>query len=259
ALVVGGVELDDLPDPEAAAAAIDAARFVVSLEVRESAVTERADVVLPVAAVAEKAGTFITWEGRHRPFGTVLETPNALTDTRVLAGIAEELGAGLAFRTVERAGAELAEIGPWDGDAASPPTVPAGNVPAPGDGEVLLDMWRLMVDDGRGQDGDEYYKATARRPVLRAAADTLARAGLGAGDEAVVSTPEGAIALLTEVADLPDGVVWVPANSDGLNVRRVLKAGTGDTVRLDVSGGDTAAAPSADEDEHSEDASEADA
>ncbi len=36
-------------------AALDATPFVVSLEQRPSAVTDRADVVLPVAAVAEKA------------------------------------------------------------------------------------------------------------------------------------------------------------------------------------------------------------
>ena len=40
ALLIGGVELADLPDPDAALAAVDAAPFVVSLELRESAVTE---------------------------------------------------------------------------------------------------------------------------------------------------------------------------------------------------------------------------
>ncbi|MGZ4613584.1 MAG: NADH-quinone oxidoreductase subunit G, partial [Kineosporiaceae bacterium] len=57
-LVVGGVDLDDLPDPVAARAGLDAAGFVVSLEVRATEVTRRADVVLPVAPPAEKAGTF---------------------------------------------------------------------------------------------------------------------------------------------------------------------------------------------------------
>ena len=38
--------------------------FVVCLEQRESSVTALADVVLPVAAQAEKAGTFLNWEGR---------------------------------------------------------------------------------------------------------------------------------------------------------------------------------------------------
>ena len=45
ALLIGGVEVADLPDPAAALAAIDTTPFVVSLELRRSAVTERADVV----------------------------------------------------------------------------------------------------------------------------------------------------------------------------------------------------------------------
>ena len=66
--VVGGVDPADLADPAAARAALATAGFVVSLEMRHSAVTEHADVVLPVAAVAEKAGRFVDWEGRRRPF-----------------------------------------------------------------------------------------------------------------------------------------------------------------------------------------------
>ena len=84
ALLVGGVELADLPDPDAALAAIDAAPFVVSLELRESAVSALADVVFPVAPVVEKAGAFVNWEGRIRPFKPALQT-NAIPDLRVLA------------------------------------------------------------------------------------------------------------------------------------------------------------------------------
>ncbi|MCY4669255.1 MAG: NADH-quinone oxidoreductase subunit G, partial [Rhodococcus sp.] len=54
ALLVGGVELSDLPNPAKARAAIEAAGFVVSLEIRHSGVPELADVVFSVAPVAEK-------------------------------------------------------------------------------------------------------------------------------------------------------------------------------------------------------------
>src|SRR5262249_1614678 len=52
ALVVAAVDPADLPDPDAALQAIEMAPFVVSLELRASAVTDRADVVFPVATVA---------------------------------------------------------------------------------------------------------------------------------------------------------------------------------------------------------------
>ena len=77
ALVVAGVDPADLADPEAALRALDAAPFIVSLELRVSAVTDRADVVFPVAAVAEKPGTFVNWEGRPGTFGAALQVPAA--------------------------------------------------------------------------------------------------------------------------------------------------------------------------------------
>ena len=92
-LVVGGVDPDDTSDPVATRAAIEAARFVVALELRETEVTRAADVVFPVAPVTDKAGMFVTWEGRPRPFEQVLGNPGSLPDLRVLSGIAEELRA----------------------------------------------------------------------------------------------------------------------------------------------------------------------
>ena len=53
----------ELPDPQAASRPIGVAPFVDSLELRDSAVTDCADAVFLVAAVAEKAGTFVDWEG----------------------------------------------------------------------------------------------------------------------------------------------------------------------------------------------------
>ncbi len=66
ALVVAGVDPADLADPRLAEQALDAVPFLVSLELRMSAVARRADVVFPVAPVVEKAGSFLDWEGRLR-------------------------------------------------------------------------------------------------------------------------------------------------------------------------------------------------
>src|SRR5699024_3145292 len=53
--------------------------FIVSLELRASDVTDRADVVLPVAAVAENSGAVLAWPGRHRPAGNAPRPPGALS------------------------------------------------------------------------------------------------------------------------------------------------------------------------------------
>ncbi|MGN6130986.1 MAG: NADH-quinone oxidoreductase subunit G [Nocardioidaceae bacterium] len=221
ALVVGGVDPADLPDPAAALAAIDAADFVVSLEIRAGAVTERADVVFPVAPVAEKGGTFVDWEGRVRPFEKVLRDSNALPDLRVLAGIAEELTDGLGFRTVEQARAEMTEVGAWDGERVAAPEV----VPSTGSGhrstssttretdELVLASWKLLIDDGRMLDGDDYLKATGRKSVALVSGGTLTALGLAEGQPVTLSGEAGFAELPVAVADLPDGVVWAPASA----------------------------------------------
>ena len=226
-LVVGGVEVDDLPDPEVARDALEKA-FVVSLEVRESDVTRLADVVLPVAPPVEKSGTFVTWEGRPRPFRTVLEVPGSLPDVRVLAGIAEELGRPLGFRTTAEAAALMTHVGPWDGERATAPSVAPGGPP---EGSVVLSTWRQLVDGGRGQDGQHLYRATARPAVIRASATTLAAAGIEPGGLATIATRAGSATFPAVVDDLPDGVVWAPGNS-GVNLRATLSADHASAVTL---------------------------
>jgi NADH-quinone oxidoreductase subunit G len=238
ALVVAGVELDDLPDPAAARAGLAAADFVVSLEVRHSDVTAVADVVLPIAPVVEKPGMFVNWEGRVRSFDAVLHEPNSLTDIRVLAGIAEEMGTPLGFRTVAAARRAMTELGPWDGTRATAPAIePKAATGRARKRTVVLDSWRLLIDDARGQDGQEQFKATARPAVLRASVATLKAFDVEPGGPATLSTERGSVTFPSEVADLPDGVVWVPANS-GVSLRAVLGAGFGDRVTLSAGGGD---------------------
>jgi NADH-quinone oxidoreductase subunit G len=234
ALVVAGVDPIDLPDTATALAALDTTPFVVSLEVRASAVSERADVVLPVAAAAEKAGMFVDWEGRVRPFPVVLPETGSLPDLRVLAGIAEEMGSPLGFRTVEQARADMVDLGAWDGPRAPAPDVPAGSPVQAAPGSAVLDTWRQLIDDGRMLDGDPYLHATARRVVARLSPGTVSTLGLLDGDEVLLRTSAGALALPYEVADLPDSVVWAPQSSGGAPLSQVLGAGAGSVVSVEA-------------------------
>ncbi|SDS62129.1 NADH dehydrogenase subunit G [Nocardioides scoriae] len=228
--VVGGVDPADLPDPELALAALDAAEFVVSLEVRESEVTRRADVVLPVAPPTDKSGTFVNWEGRVRRFDKVLHVPSSLPDVRVLAGIAEELGTPLGFRAPEQAWAEMGQLGAWDGERATTvgavedevTSEEAVTAHADFDGSLVLASWKQLLDDGRLQDGDEPMRATARKPVVLVAPATLEALGATAGDTVVLAGPLGSVELPVGVADLAEGTVWAPASAPGVSVRHLV-------------------------------------
>jgi NADH-quinone oxidoreductase subunit G len=232
ALVVGGVDPGDLPDPAAALAAFEAVPFLVSLEVRASDVTALADVVLPVAPVVEKSGTFLDWEGRERPFDTVLREAGSLPDLRVLSGIAEALDTDLGFRTVEQARDEMTQVGRWDGaPALSPTTRPAPSTP-PAEGEFRLATWRLLLDGGRMLDGEPALNATARHPLAAISVRTAEALGVGVGADVSVSTDTGSLTLPVTFVDLEDRVVWLPEQVAGTAVRRILGVGHGGVVRL---------------------------
>jgi NADH-quinone oxidoreductase subunit G len=212
--------------------ALDNTGFIVSLEQRVSAVTDRADVVLPVAVVAQKTGTFVNWEGRGRHFDTALKSSGVMSDLRVLNALAGELDAHLGLPGPEAARAELAELGAYKGTRPEAPNVsgPVGREPGPG--EALLATWRLLLDNGRLQDGEPFLAGTAKIAVARVSAATAEENGLN--EKVTVSTASGAITLPVEITpDLPDRVVWVPAHSDGSSVTRDLAAVSGDIVRID--------------------------
>ncbi|GAA1448392.1 NADH-quinone oxidoreductase subunit G [Nocardiopsis tropica] len=232
ALVVAGVELDDLPDPDAARAALARVPFVVSLELRASDVTDRADVVLPVAAVAEKSGTFVNWEGRHRPFGDALKVPGALSDLRVLSAVADGMDVHLGLPDAASAYRELLELGLWAGNRPSGPSARPVAVPEPEAGQAVLSTWRQLLGTGRMEDGEPFLAGTARPPRAYLSRTTADEVGVPDGGMLGVTGAHGSVTVPVVVADIADRVVWLPANARGCVVRRDLGSGAGDTVIL---------------------------
>ncbi|MFI6129562.1 NADH-quinone oxidoreductase subunit G [Micromonospora sp. NPDC051141] len=231
ALVVAGVDPADLADPRRAEAALDAVPFLVSLELRMSAVARRADVVFPVAPVVEKAGSFLDWEGRLRTFERVLDT-GAMTDGRVLDAIAAQLDVRLGTGDVLSVRRELGALPRTRTERPSAPSVEPATVPQPGPGEAVLATWHQLLDLGSLTDGDEHLAGTARLPVVRLGKGTAEALGVADGDPVTVGTDRGAVTLPAAITEMPDGVVWLPTNSPGSTVRRSLGATSGHVVKV---------------------------
>lgn len=237
ALLVAGVDPEDLPDPARAIQALDEVGFLVSLELRPGAVTERADVVLPVAAVPEKPGTFLNWEGRARMFEAALkpeQLPRTLcpTDARVLHMLADALGVSLALPDLRAARRELDRLGGREGGHAEDPRATSRPVPRPGDGEAVLAGHRMLLDRGRLQEGDEALAGTRHAAVARLSPATAAESGVKDGDLLAVTGPVGSTELPLVVTDMPDRVVWVPLNSVGRGVPADTGVQPGGLVRI---------------------------
>ncbi|MFI7277553.1 NADH-quinone oxidoreductase subunit G [Streptomyces sp. NPDC049879] len=263
ALVVGGVEVTDLPDParaRAALAAVAAGGFLVSLEQRPSEVTEAAHVVLPVAAVAEKDGTFLNWEGRARSFAAAIK-PDQMTrrhvvaDGRALHMLADALaavdGSGsapLGLPDVHSARRELDGLPLWTGDLPLGPTATPAELPSPEEGEAVLAGHRLLLDQGRLQYGDTALAATRHAALARLSPATAREAGVADGEPLTVTGPAGTVTLPLRVTpEIPDRVVWLPLNSTGEGALADLGTVPGQVVRVSPATGTPDAAPVAEE------------
>ncbi|MFG3495521.1 NADH-quinone oxidoreductase subunit G [Streptomyces sp. NPDC047928] len=236
ALVVAGVDVTDLPDPARAREALETA-FVVSLELRPGEVTDRADVVFPVAAVAEKPGTFLNWEGRARMFDAALKPehmtrPLAPTDARVLHMLADALDVHFALPDLKSVRREMDRLGTWDGERAADPAETARPLPRAGEGEAVLAGHRMLLDLGRLQEGDEALAGTRHAAVARLSAATAAETGVKDGDVLEVSGPSGSVRLPLQVTAMRDRVVWLPLNSTGGGLLSDLGTVPGRLVRI---------------------------
>lgn len=214
ALVVGGVDPLDGEDSQAALAALDKA-FVVSLEIASSAVTQHADVVLPVAAVTEKSGSFLNWEGRPRSFDAAVQDSLNRSDLRILSMIAEEMGTSINLGTVSAAIKEIASLGKWEGARASMSKVSAPGQPTVSGDQFILTSWRRLLDLGTLQQGEENLAGTARKTVAVISPKRAGALGVVDGDKLKISTSLGSVTLSALVEDIHDDALWAPRNSRG--------------------------------------------
>ena len=229
-LVVAGFDPADVPNGAALVAGFAQVPAVIALATHHNAATLAADVVFPVAAVTEKSGSFLNWEGRRRTFPQVFRESLILSDAGVLAAIVDEMLEDFGQVDAASLRAEIAALPAGPTTAARVAPEAAAQT---GPGEAILATWHQLLDDGVMQAGEPYMAATARPPVLRISPANAADLGIADGDEVTITGGLGSMTLPALLTDMPAGVVWVPANS-GTNVLAQVGATSGDTVRVSV-------------------------
>ncbi len=231
AVVVGGVEIQDLPD---SAAALDALKksFVVSLEIAPSAVTGVADVVLPVAAITEKSGSFLNWEGRARAFDEAVADSQNRSDVRILSMIADAMGESIMLGTVTAAAREFNQLGKWDGSRVQFAPVSAGTAKSVNGNEALITSWRRLLDMGALQKGEDNLAGTRRPTVAVISAQRATALGVTSGDQLRISNSRGSITIPALVDDIHDDAIWLPRNSFASQTLVSLDAVHGDVVTV---------------------------
>ena len=214
AVVIGGVDPLDISN-EALTQLLNS--FVVSLEISHSSVTAIADVVLPVAAVIEKSGSFQDWQGSSRAFDKAIDDSLSRSDVRILSMIADEMGSSINLPTVAATAREIAALGVWDGKI--PAFEKAATKKLTGsDGKLNLTSWRLLLDLGTLQDGEANLAGTARKATAHISPARAEKLGVKSGDQISISSDLGSIILPVAISSMSDDSIWVPRNSIGSQV-----------------------------------------
>ena len=214
AVVVGGVDPLDISN-SALTQLLNS--FVVSLEITHSAVTAIADVVLPVAAVIEKSGSFQDWQGSARTFEKAIDDSLSRSDVRILSMIADEMGSPINLPTVSATAREISALGVWDG-AAPVFEKAAIEKTTSSEGKLNLTSWRLLLDLGTLQDGEANLAGTARKATAHISPARAEKLGVKSGDQISISSDLGSLKLPITISAMSDDAIWVPRNSIGSQV-----------------------------------------
>jgi len=229
AVLIGGVDPMDI---SADAKVKLAKKFVVSLEIRQSDITDIASVVLPVAAVVEKSGSFIDWQGSVRNFEAAVDQSLNRSDVRILSMLADEIGKPINLATIKSARNEFDSIGNWDGPRSAMKLVPANTGKTASGDEAVLNSWRNLLDKGSLQDGEDNLAGTARKSIVVISPARAKSLGVNESDLVRVSNKYGAITLPCCISDIEESSVWLPRNSQSSQLIRNLGTVSNSIVKV---------------------------
>jgi NADH-quinone oxidoreductase subunit G len=225
-LHLAGIDLArDADAPGLAARALAKVAASGTVVVQDLALTataaQYADVVLPVTATQERAGTRTNWEGRAQQFSRAIDGPKlSQDDWEVFVQLAAVLGHDLGANGLDAIRAQRATLGL----RATPHPVPAVAA-APGDtadaaapeGALVAVVRSLLLDGGTMLAGADDLMATARDATITIARRDADAHGISDGDTVAV-TGAGAGGVVLELPavvadDVLPGVVVLPRSS----------------------------------------------
>ena len=249
--ILGDNWLKSAPDRAKAEAALEKVEFVVVSELFLTATAQRASVVFPAAAFAEKEGSIANCERRvQKTTRAISPRRGTRADWETLQAVAQALGAEWRYRTAEDVYREIARLVPGYEGSSWATLLPDGMTwNAPRVGASLAHVESAFVTAGDGlwllAGGVLFAQGslTARSEALAKLAGTAqaflapaeaSRLGLAAGDRAELAGPAGTLALPVQLDDtVPPGAVFVPYAYAQAELNRLgAPSGTGLRVRV---------------------------
>lgn len=238
-VLVGSDPVRDMPDGIAAAEGLEAAGFVVSIDLFLTDSSAMADVILPAEGFSEKEGTVTNVEGRVQKVNRIVPGPGqSRPDWSIIDDIARRMGHDLGLHSGPEIFKEIASVAPayeglsWDlleWDERDGVVVPAGEAGQPlGHLPVAVDLGkapsglvlhsaRTMYDDGVLMRHSRSLRSLAPGGFVAVHPADGARLGLAEGSSARVVAAGGEVVLPVRFdPTLAEGAVYIPFNQPGV-------------------------------------------
>ena len=139
--------------------------------------------------------------------------------------LADQMGTPINLPTVTAAREEFNSLGNWESRSSFTP-VAATSTNVPSD-KALLSSWRLLLDAGSLQDGENNLAGTVHPSVAVISAKRAQSLGVTNGDQIAVVTSQGSITLPCEIGEIEENSVWIPRNSVGSHTIATLGVASG--------------------------------
>ena len=249
-VLVGADPFRDVPDAGLAIEALDAAEYVISLDLFVNDSNRGADVILPVAGFAEKEGTVTNLEGRVQKVNQIRPAPGqARPDWAIVDDIATVMDRPLGLAAAQTINKEIANVAPayedvtwdlleWDrrdgvvvpihgAQAINHIPVATAGAKAPA-AAFTLHVARTMYDDGVRLRHSPSSRPLGPGVVAHINPADAPRIGATEGNpvRVVTSQGEGQFEVVFDPGT-PSGTVYVPFNQAG-----AAALGTGSVVRV---------------------------
>jgi len=241
-VLLGADPLSDFPDRDLARRALVGAGSIVAIDTFLTESSRQADVVLPAAAYAEKAGSTTNFEGRVTTIAQeVTPVGSARADWILAAELAYRLGSDLGIESPAAALAELASVAPTHaritaaalranrdgvlvaGGSIDPVAVETPPLPAAGGYTLRLVASRKLYDAAVNTAQSPAMSCLAPGARLHLNPYDFDRLGVTTGTAVKVKNGDRAIALEAQIdAGVPRGSAWVAFNQPGVAVADLI-------------------------------------
>jgi NADH-quinone oxidoreductase subunit G len=212
---------DPAADHPEGSAALEAAEFVVALDMFRTVSVERADVVFPVLGFGEVEGTVTNLEGRVQKVNALLSGPGlARPSWEALEDLAGRMHRSLGATSAAALGKEIAAVAPayrgitWDSlvwgagreglvapgpeGTSGPEYRPSEEAPAPETAEWTLHLARVLYDGGTLVQAGPSLARLAPDPAIYLHPDDAGRLEIAEGSQVHLTGSKGEATLRLE-------------------------------------------------------------